>query len=252
MVKQNLLEMVQRILESLDLQVVNSISDTREAQQIARIIKETYYHLLQVREIKSKSNLLQLVSLSDTTHPTYLKFNDDVTNIDQFKYYRKDEERYVDVEWMAPQEFLDRSLSLNPKLDNVETITDFSGIKLNVRNDKHPQYYTSFDDEYIVLDSWNKEVEHTINEQNTVVYGIKLPKFELVDTFVPDIAPQHFGYLLSKSKVNAGTEILKEYDSVEADRAMKELISTNKHARRQLGQEPTLWMRRPRSGRVTR
>lgn len=250
--KQTLLEMVQRILESLDLQVVNSLKDTREAQQVARIVKETYYHLLHVREIKSKSNLIQLQSLSDTAHPTYLRFNDDVTNIDQFKYYKQDEEKYVDIEWVDPEEFLERSLSLNPKRDNVTQIVDFSGIKLNVRNDKHPQYYTSFDDEYIVLDSWNKEVEHTINEQNTVVYGVKLPPFLLEDTFVPDIAPQHFGYLLSKAKVQAGTELLKEYDKLEDYKALKHIETANKHAQRQTGQEPLLWRNRQRSGRVTK
>lgn len=242
--------MVQRILESLDLQVVESISDTREAQQVARIIKETYYHLLHVRDIKTKSNLLQLHSLSDTTHPTYLKFNDDVANIDVFKYYKKDEEKYKDIYWISPEEFLDRSLSLNPKKENVTSITDFSGIHLNVYNDRHPEYYTSFDDDYVVLDAWKSSVEDTVEEQNTTVYGVKLPEFKLEDTFVPDIAPQHFGYLLAESKVQAGNELLKEIDTVELDRARKQLISTNMHSRRQLGLEPRLWMNRPLSGRV--
>ena len=45
--KQTLLEMVQRILESRDMQLVNSIFDTREAVQVANIIKECYIHLLE-------------------------------------------------------------------------------------------------------------------------------------------------------------------------------------------------------------
>lgn len=250
--KQTLLEMVQRILESLDLQVVESINDTREAQQVARIIKETYYHLLHVRDIKTKSNLLQLHSLSDLSHPTYLKFNDDVTNIDVFKYFQKDTGKFKDVYWISPEEFLERSFSLNPRKDNVVIVEDFSGIHLNIYNDRHPEYYTSFDDEYVVLNSWKSSVEDTIEEQNTTVYGIKLPEFKLEDTFVPDLAPQHFGYLLAESKVQAGNEILKEIDSIELDRARKQLISTNMHSRRQLGLEPRLWMNRQLSGRVIR
>lgn len=42
--KQTLLEMVQRILESIDGQMIESIEDTREAVQVANCVKETYYH----------------------------------------------------------------------------------------------------------------------------------------------------------------------------------------------------------------
>lgn len=252
--KQTVLEMVQRILESLDLQVVNSIYDTREAQQIARIIKETYYHLLHVREIKCKNDLIQLHSLSNTKYPTYLQFNEDVTNIDQFKYFVKDENRYVDIQWLEPEEFLERSLQLSkkffdPNVTNVEKIVDFTGVTLYVYNDRHPRYYTSFDDTHIVLDSWDSEVEHTVEEENTVVYGIKLPEFKLEDTFVPDLSPQHFGYLYSQSKVQAGNELLKEIDRLELDRAKKQLITSNEHSRRQKGLTPVLWQNRQRSGR---
>lgn len=247
--KQTLLEMVQRILEALDLQVVESIKDTREAQQIARIIKETYYHLLHVRDIKTKSNLIQLHSISDLDHPTYLKFNDDVTNIDIFKYYQKDTEKYCDIYWLSPEDFIDHALQLNPHKPNVTQVVDFSGIKFNVYNDRHPQYYTSFDDEYVVLDAWKKDAEDTIEEENTVVYGVKLPEFKLEDDFVPDLAPQHFGYLFSESKVQAGNELLKEVDNIELDRARKHLISANMHSRRQIGLESRLWGNRQLSGR---
>ena len=58
--KQNLLEMVQRILQAVDGQMVDSIEDTREAMQVAQCIKETYEHLLYTRDIKARSNLVQL------------------------------------------------------------------------------------------------------------------------------------------------------------------------------------------------
>lgn len=250
--KQTLLEMVQRILESRDAQVINSLSDTREAQQIANIIKETYYHLLYVRDIKCKNNLLNFESLSDLDHPTYLRFKDDVAQVDMIKYYDLKTEKYVDLQFLDPQEFLDRSLHLNPKEDNVVSVTDFTGIVLNVYNDRVPHFWTTFDDEYLVLDSWNSEVEHTIQEQNTVSYGIKLPEFKIEDTFVPDLAPQHFALLLSKSKVMAAMEIDKEYDQFEDDRSRKQLVSANEHSRRLLGMETRLWKNRKRSGRGTR
>lgn len=250
--KQTLLEMVQRILESRDAQVVNSIKDTREALQVANIIKETYQHLLYVRDIKCKNNLLTFDSLSDLNHPTYLKFKPEVAQIDMLKYYDLDKERYNDLQMLDPQDFIDRSLMLNPKEENVTTCTDFTGILFNIYNDRTPSCWTSFDDEHVVLDAYNKEVESTVQEQNTVSYGIKLPEFKIEDDFIPDLAPQHFPLLLSKSKVMAAMELDKEYDQLEDDRARKQLITANEHSKRLLGQPATLWKNRQRSGRRTR
>lgn len=249
--KRTLLEMVQRILESRDMQLVNSIFDTREAMQVANIIKECYIHLLYVREIKSQNTLLSFDSLSDLDHPTYLKFKEDIAQIDLFKYYDKKNEKYNDLQLLQPQDFIDRSLSLNPKDDNITQIVDPSGITINVYNDRAPSYWTSFDDVHVVLDAWDSSVEDTVQETNTVAYGIKIPEFKLEDTFIPDLAPQHFSYLLSKAKVMTAMEFDREYNQLEDDRARKELITANEHARRLKGQVPELWMNRPRSGRHT-
>lgn len=250
--KQTLLEMVQRILESRDAQVVNSIEDTREALQVANIIKETYYHLLYVRDIKSRTNLITFDSLSNLNYPTYLRFKDDVAQIDMLKYFDKKQERYVDLTLLEPQVFIERSLMLNPKEENITTCKDFSGVSFNVYNDRAPTFWTSFDDEHIVVDGYNKEVEDTITAVNVMAYGIKYPEFKLEDTFIPDLAPQHFTLLLSKSKVMAAMELDKEYDQLEDDRARKQLMTVNEHSKRLRGQEATLWKNRIKSGRRTK
>ena len=102
-----------------------------------------------------------------------------------------------------------------------------------------------------MLDSYNKEIENTVEQANTVAYGIRIPEFKIEDTFVPDLAPQHFSYLLSKAKVMTAMEFDKEYNQLEDDRARKELITSNEHARRLRGQTPELWENRMRSGRNT-
>ena len=247
--KQTLLEMVQRILESRDMQLINSITDTREAMQVANIIKECYEHLLYVREIKTRNSLITFDSLSDLSHPTYLRFKDNVAQIDVLKYFDTKNDRYVDVQLLQPKDFLDRSLNLNPKEPNVQNIVDFTGINLNVYTDRAPQYWTSFDDEHIVFDAYDAEVENTVQESKAVSYGVYLPEFKLEDTFVPDLAPQHFSYLLSKAKVMTAMELDKEYNQLEDDRARKELITANEHSRRLRGQTPVLWQNRMRSGR---
>lgn len=251
--KQTLLEMVQRILESIDGQMIESISDTREAVQVANCVRETYYHLLYTREIRSRNNVVQLHSVSDVTRPTEFLINDDVAQITMFKYYDSKEERYIDLEWLDPEEFINRSLSLNPKdpnKKNIQTVKDSSGVIYNIYTDRMPSYYTSFDDKRFILDALDKEQSSTLIEQSTVVYGVVLPAFEIEDTFVPDLAPQHFTLLLSKAKVQAAYELNKTFDELENDRARKQLATANAHAKRVKGLTETLWKNRPKSGRV--
>lgn len=254
--KQTLLEMVQRILESIDGQMIESIEDTREAVQVANCVKETYYHLLYTRDIKARNNVVQLHSLSDVNKPTEFYINDDVAQITMFKYFDKDNDRYVDLEWLDPEEFISRSLNMNPKEVDEEgnplvlTVKDISGVIYNVRNDSCPQYYTSFDDKRFICDAYNKKDSHTLMEQYTVVYGVVLPEFKIEDTFVPDLAPQHFTLLLSKSKVQAAYELNKTFDALENDRAMKQIVTADKHAKRVKGLTETLWKNRIKTGRV--
>lgn len=241
--------MVQRILEAADGQMINSIEDTREAVQVANCIKETYYHMLYTREIKTRNNICYVDSLSDVLHPTYFKFRDDICNIDMFKYFDKATERYVDILWKEPEQFISDSLNLNPKEEHIESYKDFSEVNINVYNDRCPRYFTSFDDSHIVCDAYNKEYEDTLQQANVVMYGIKLPKFKIEDTFVPDLAPQHFSTLMSQSRVKATYELNREFDGMENDRGMKEIITANKHARRVQGEPAKWWSTRRSYGR---
>lgn len=242
--------MVQRILEAIDGQMIESIEDTREAMQIARCIKETYEHLLYTRDIKAKSNLIQVHSLSDTTQPTVFLINDNIQQIEIFKYYDNANERYVDLRWMEPAEFIDMCLHRDPRKEDIVNITDPSGVHYNIYNSRAPQFYTSFDDVHIVCDAFNKADGSTLLENYTVIYGIVCPEFKLEDTFVPDLAPQHFSLLLSEAKVQATYELNKEVDTLERDRAMKQKVTADKHAQRVLGQDGTTWNTRKRTGRV--
>lgn len=248
--KQTLLEMVQRVLEAVDGQMVESISDTREAMQVANIVKECYEHLLYTRDIKAKSNLIQMHSMSDVTQPTVFQINDDIEQITLFKYYDKSNDKYVDLQWLDPEEFVSMTLNRNPQKDNIMSIKDpFSGVRYNIITDRCPQYFSSFDDQHIVCDAINMADTHTLIEEYTVVYGYKQPEFKLEDNFVPDLAPQHFSLLLSEAKLYAGFELNKVIDSLERDRMMKQKVTADKHAQRVKGLDTTLWKNRTRTGR---
>lgn len=247
--KQTLLEMVQRIAEYIDGEVINSISDTRESSQIANIVKETYQYLMQTREINTRDNIVHFDDVVQTEQkPNYLKYQDTVFEIFDLKYRDLETGRYSTVQWIEPPLFLQKSLSLNPDDENVQQVVDYAGITYFIRNDKQPQYYTSFDDIHIAFDSFNSQYEDTIHDNNVIAQGRYMPEFKLEDDFVPNMAPQHFPLLLSKSKEVAGIELKEYVSSVESDRAAKLTVITNRLANREL-KEARLWHTRENTGR---
>ena len=67
-----------------------------------------------------------------------------------------------------------------------------------------PTYYTSFDDEHVVLDAYMSSVDATLTSSKTRAYGVKFPTFDsFSDTFTPDIDEVMFPYLLAESKGTA-------------------------------------------------
>ena len=87
--KMTVLQMVQDILNDMDADEVNSISDTTEALQVAQIIKTTFFEMIARRggDWAHLSTVGQLDAVADSTKPNYLKMNDDVNRIDFVNYY---------------------------------------------------------------------------------------------------------------------------------------------------------------------
>jgi hypothetical protein len=65
--KKTLLEIVQDILSDMDSEEVNSISDSNEARQVARIVQTTFYNLIATREIPELS-LIHILRAHETVY----------------------------------------------------------------------------------------------------------------------------------------------------------------------------------------
>ena len=255
--KYTLLEIVQKVLSHINSDYCNSLEDstvTEEALAVAEIVKDTYYHLLTTRDIKTKNSLVQLDVLSDTALPTYLRFQDDLIEMTYFAYQDEaDDSKYKKIEYMSPEDFLEMSLALDPTADNIQECLDFSGYTLKVETDKQPRYWTSFDNTNIILDSYDKEVEATIQAHKVVAHGVYLPDFKMTDTFVPDLAPAHFPLLLSASKVAAGSALKRTVDGVELDRMRKSTAITDEIAKRTPDDTSANWFKNTnKNGKRTR
>ena len=191
--KRTLLELTQSILNDLDGEPVNSIFDTEEAIQYANVVRDTYFNIVAARQTPEHDELIKLTALSDSARPNFFKYPDNVKEIRLFEYNGKE------VYWRDPIKFLESLPTAGQ--DDVGTTTDpVSGITLTYRNSKDPRYYTSFDNQYIVCDSYDMSVDTTLQESKTRCWGTKYPTFTLSDSFVPDLNETLFPYLLAESK----------------------------------------------------
>ena len=210
MPKLTLLDMTQRILSSMDADTVNSFSDTIESEQVAYVIRDVYYDLINNIEIPEHRKLITLTALGDTAKPSHMQIPDGIRRIDEVRYNTvksgdtaKD---YTRITWMEPEAFLKLSLSRNSD-DSTVSVVSIDGGEVLIRDDKAPDYYTSFDDTFLVFDSYDSGVDSTLQSSKFIVWAIQEPTFTMSDTFTPDLDVDMFPWLLNEAKSVAHVEI---------------------------------------------
>ena len=204
MAKMTLLDIVQDILSDMDSDEVNSINDTVEALQVAQIVKTTYFNIIDGRDWPHLYQTFQLTSSSDVNKPTYMTIPDNVIDVSWIKYNKhilnETRDKFQEVGYKTPLEFTNLVDQRNSDHTNIKVLTLDTGVVLNIFNNRAPQYYTSFDNEHIIFDSYNQTVDNALQTVKTQCYGKVYPTFTLEDTFYPDLPIQMFSYLLNEAK----------------------------------------------------
>lgn len=215
--KQSVLDMTQDILSDMNSDEVSSITDTVESMQVAQIIKSTYEELMGRKNWPHLQKLLKLDSSLTTSRPTHMAVPSTIKEVISVSYNKQNinqtSPRWNEVEWLYPDEFLQKTNDRNTDNANTDEIEDVSGVKLLIKNDKAPTYFTSFDDENIVFDSYDSEMDSTLQSSKTQVLAYVLPSFTLTDTFVPDLPAEAFPALLAEAKSVCFARIKQAPDS---------------------------------------
>src|SRR5574339_547395 len=145
MARMTYLEIVRDVL----LEVTNggvyctTIDESIESTQIAEIVKNTYYHIIDGRNWPHLFTLFQLTETSAST-PTHFTISTNVMDIDFIKYNKvragETRNRYEEIYYREPKEFIEILNGRVSDNSNVTVITDTSGLPLNIHNDRPPQY----------------------------------------------------------------------------------------------------------------
>lgn len=218
--KMSLLDMVQDILSDMDADEVNSIDDTYEAGQVAQIIKSTYYAMIDSRNWPHTKRAITFDSSSDIDLPTHMKVQENLKEL-VFVNYNKAKlsdtrKRYEKVKYLDGDSFLRLLNVRNDTQDNIDIIIDPTGIELMIQNDKAPQYYTSFNDVDIVFDSYDNEVDSTLQSSKIQAQGYIIPGWSYLDDFIPDLPDEAFTALLEEAKSRAMFK-LKQTQDIKAE-----------------------------------
>jgi hypothetical protein len=207
--------MVQSILYACESDEVDSIDDTPEALLVVNIIKSTYDDLMADRNWKhQRSNIV--VAPYGIAKPTHVKLPDDIKEVVFINYDKRktpDERlRFEEVKYLDTDAFLRILNARDSTADNIQTIEDFSGMKLLIKNDAAPTYYTSFDETYLVFDSYNSDIDDTIVASKIQSEGYIFREWENTDEFIPDLPAEMFALLLNTAKREAFV-VLKQTDN---------------------------------------
>jgi len=207
MAKMTLLDMTQNILSALDSDPVDSIDETVEAVQVAELVKEAYFELISQRDWPFLHQLSTLQALGDVNNPTKMKIPDTWNKIKWIKYNKKE------VQWVPPEIFND---IISDRVEQAGVI-NANGFVIN----RDPEYWTSYDDQYIVFDGYNSSEESTLQESNSSVYGVAQASWTHTDTFIPAIPEKFFPTLLAEAKSQAFVNLKQQANEREERKARR-------------------------------
>lgn len=170
-------------MNSDSVSTLAAASSTEEALVVASIAEQTYQFIHSQNDWPYKKKLTTLEGLSDSTKPNYLKIPDGINEVEWFKYNNKS------YTYISQSQFLDDSEQRQKRFDNgdvtITKVTDFGGVDIYIRNDIDAVFYTSFDDNYLVFDGYDKAIQTTMHSALSKAYVVEGVTFTIDDNFIP-------------------------------------------------------------------
>lgn len=230
-----LLELVKRILESMESDEVSDINETPESVSVTNIIKECYFDIIGEMNMAEQEGLFKLDASGDNTKPVLMYIPSTVSRIQWLKYNIDDTvgtPNYRDLRYVDNKEFVYYQQNFDPADTAIQQITiplNGTDFVFQYRNDRLPTYYTIFDERSVVFDSYKASLESTLTQVRTLGWGDFVPAFTVSNTWVPDLDPRQFQLLLQSAKATAFVE-LKQINNTRAEKQeRKNKILTQKN-----------------------
>lgn len=228
-----LLDIVQDILSDMSSDNVNSINDTEESLQVARIVRTTYFEIISSADWPHLKEVFQLTALGDTNKPTHMRLPTNVSKIETVRYNKSTTGtvEWSDVMYVDPEYFLERVSMLDSSSSSNKVVTDISGVQFVVSKVDMPAIWTSFDDDYVVFNAYDSTVDSTLQQAKTLCTGYREATFTLTDSFVPDLPAKTFSLLLAEAKSTCFNALKQQPNAKEEQRVRRQRawLGTERH-----------------------
>lgn len=229
-----LLELVKRVLESMESDEVSDINETSESVTVANIIKECYFDIAGQFNPAELEGLFKLDAGGDNTKPVLMTMPSTASRVMWLKYNigAADRPDWQDLQYMSNEEFFEYQSGLDPDATNLDDFThpvNNADFVFLYKNDDWPQYYTIFDDYTVIMDSYLATEENTLTQVRTLAYGPLVAEFEMENEWVPDLDPRQFQLLLQESKATAFQELKQTTNAKAEAKSRKNQILTQKN-----------------------
>lgn len=213
MAQKTVLQYVQAALNVMDSDEVDSIGDTTEATQVAELLLDIYFELVNRQEWSFLKGALLVTSAGDTAAPTKLSLPENCKRVKVLKYNIDTSGGYQsrDLKYLSPELFLMR-FSTNSSDGNRLLVNPAENLHFYVMTTQMPSFWTSFDDEHIWCDAYDSSIESTLTTAKIGSWGDRIPTFNVEDTFVPFL-PDHMIPLLQHTLNQAAMQTFKQMDS---------------------------------------
>ena len=218
MPRKTLLEVVDSYLIKTNGFRVQSIFDTEEAESAAKIAEEVFYHIVEkAPDIQFTEALIRLDHANDIAAPNYLMLPASVSKLvdNELQYNCTDSSRgltdqYRKMQYMDPREFIEYVLRYRNTDDNTEEVVDPStNVRYYILNNKHPEYFTSFDGQYLAFDSYNNQEDTTLQSDKSLAMVSREPVFILEDNFYIPL-PNHLVSMYIDGVVSECSETIRQ------------------------------------------
>lgn len=228
----SLLEMTQRILESMEADEVSTITETPESMSVANIIKECYFDIIGDINPAETEGLFKLDASTDNTKPTLMYIPSGVSSVKWLKYQKGSDVNPTEyMRYVPNEEFLFYSQARDSSTSNVGQMTvEINGksFVFTYYNDRFPSSYTIFQDRYVVFDAYDSSEETTLTEARSLIFASIVPIFEMNDDFIPNLDPRQFQLLLQEAKSLAFVELKQVAHPIADRKARKNKILAQK------------------------
>ena len=192
--QRTLLQVVQEYLDATTGFYVESIFDTDESQQVAKIAERVYYNMIQEFPnvlFTMKEDTLE--GITDADRPNYMLLPPRVQKIQESRLWydvSKDNAKvtFKELQYLPPLKFLE---TVNKSsTNNTITVEGFDNTKMVVVTNQFPSYFTSFDNKHVVFDAVHQDYDSTLQASKTKIVSSEEEVFLQEDDFVIPV-PSH-------------------------------------------------------------